>query len=115
MKRIFLFHAVIAAVAAFANTLPASTVIPARLQSTPVLLRGGTVHPVVGAVIPQGEVLFAEGRIVAIGTGLSVPAGTQDCGYQGGRFIRVSSPPAPGSDWPRPRRCVRQWMRQNWA
>lgn len=38
-------------------------------QSRPILLIGGTVHPVSGAAIPGGHVLFDNGRITSVGAG----------------------------------------------
>lgn len=46
----------------------ASPEIPGAPQSAPIALVGGTVHPVSGPEIPDGIVLFNEGRIVAVGT-----------------------------------------------
>ena len=40
----------------------------------PVAIEGGTVHPVSGPPIEGGTVVFAEGRITAVGTNVAVPA-----------------------------------------
>jgi imidazolonepropionase-like amidohydrolase len=65
---------VLFAVAALAA---ASTITPAKRPATPVLLKGGEVHTVSGAVLPKTDVLLADGRIAAIGAGLKAPAGAQ--------------------------------------
>jgi imidazolonepropionase-like amidohydrolase len=72
LVRIILFSLACGVVAA-----SGSTVLPARPQTTPVLLRGGTVFPVSGPPIQDGEVLFADGEIVAVGRALRVPPGTE--------------------------------------
>ena len=43
--------------------------------SAPTLIRGATVMTAAGEVIPGGEVLMVDGRIAAVGTGLTAPAG----------------------------------------
>lgn len=50
----------------------ASDQIPGAPQSTPIVLTGGTLHPVSGEAF-QGELLFAEGRIVALGERVERP------------------------------------------
>jgi len=45
---------------------------PARAQT--IALTGGTVHPVSGAPIENGTVLIRDGRIVAVGRDISIPA-----------------------------------------
>lgn len=61
-----------AAVAAFAAPL-----VPAPQPATPLLLRGGTVHPVSGPDLPDGDILIVAGRIAAVGQGLAAPDGTR--------------------------------------
>lgn len=51
--------------------------IPAKPQDHPIALVGGTVHPVSGPEIPNGTVLFEKGKITAIGTGITLPSGTE--------------------------------------
>jgi imidazolonepropionase-like amidohydrolase len=41
------------------------------------LLRGGTVHPVSGPDIPNASVLVRDGKITAVGAGLSAPKGVR--------------------------------------
>lgn len=71
------------AVAALAAT--ASTITPAQRPAAPVLLKGGAVHTVSGAVLPKTDVLLADGKIAAIGAGLKAPAGTQVIDVSGKR------------------------------
>jgi imidazolonepropionase-like amidohydrolase len=52
----------------------ASDPIPAKKQDHPIALIGGTIHPVVGADIPNGTILFENGKIIGIGTTVSLPA-----------------------------------------
>ncbi len=51
--------------------------IPGAPQSQPILLEGATIHPVSGPPLVDGSLLFAEGRIVAIGKDLEVPENTR--------------------------------------
>lgn len=48
----------------------------AQAQDT-ILIRNGTIVPVVGKVIPNGSLLIQQGRIARIGTNLTAPAGAQ--------------------------------------
>jgi hypothetical protein len=70
------------AVVASAALAGQSAQIPAPTQATPVALIHATVHPVVAngpATIPDGHVLFVEGRITSVGPGVPavLPAGTR--------------------------------------
>lgn len=47
--------------------------IPAKRQNHPIALVGGTIHTISGAVIERGTVLFENGKIVGIGTNVSIP------------------------------------------
>ena len=42
-----------------------------------IAITGGTVHPVSGPPIPGGTVLMRDGKIVAVGSGVAVPADAQ--------------------------------------
>ncbi len=53
------------------------TEIPAKPQDHPIVLTGGTIHPVSGPAIEGGMILFDKGKIVAIGRDLTLPAGTE--------------------------------------
>ncbi|WP_442509706.1 amidohydrolase family protein [Novipirellula sp. SH528] len=57
--------------------LPANDQIPGIEQSRPILIRGATLHPVDGDVIDEGDLLFDEGRIVALGTNVQAEKGTR--------------------------------------
>lgn len=55
----------------------ASDPIPAKKQDHPIALVGGTVHPITGADIPNGTILFEKGKITAIGSDIALPSGTE--------------------------------------
>lgn len=57
--------------------LLASTPIPAKKQERPIVLIGGTIYTVSGAVIENGMILFDKGKITAIGTSLTIPANAE--------------------------------------
>jgi imidazolonepropionase-like amidohydrolase len=57
--------------------------VPGPAQNHPVVLVGGTVHPVSGPAIEDGVVVFEKGKIVAVGTGLKAPAGAQTISITG--------------------------------
>ncbi len=50
---------------------------PAPPQQHPIVVTGGTIHTITGEVITDGMLLFDEGRIVAVGTDLDIPPGTE--------------------------------------
>jgi imidazolonepropionase-like amidohydrolase len=52
----------------------ASDAIPAAKQKKPIALIGGTIHTVSGAVLENATILFDKGKIVALGTNVSIPA-----------------------------------------
>lgn len=52
----------------------ASEPVPAPKQKKPIALVGGTIHTVSGPVIDQGTILFDKGKIIAIGTSVTLPA-----------------------------------------
>jgi imidazolonepropionase-like amidohydrolase len=56
--------------------LAANGNVPAKAQSAPILLKGGTVYTVTGNVLQNTDVLFEKGKITAIGTNLNLPANT---------------------------------------
>jgi imidazolonepropionase-like amidohydrolase len=51
----------------------ASDQIPAKPQDHPIVIANATIHPMVGSVIEQGMIFFDKGKIVAVGTNLSIP------------------------------------------
>lgn len=55
----------------------ASTPVPAKKQDKPIVLIGGTIHTVSGAVIENGMILFDKGKIAAVGKNIEVPTGTE--------------------------------------
>jgi imidazolonepropionase-like amidohydrolase len=55
-------------------TLLTSTAL-AQPQTGTYVIRGGTVVPVVGAQIPNGTVVIAQGKIQAVGANVQAPAG----------------------------------------
>ena len=61
----------------------ASNQVPAPPQDHPIALVGGTIHPVSGPVIENGTILFDNGRIVAIGTNVTLPQGTEQIDITG--------------------------------
>lgn len=65
-----------------AGSLRASE-IPAKPQDHPIALVGGTVHPVSGPEIANGTVLFENGKITAVGAGVTLPAGTEKIDVSG--------------------------------
>ena len=59
------------------SALSASDQVPGPPQAQPIALVGGTVHPVSGPSIENGTVVFDEGRIVAVGKDVELPAETK--------------------------------------
>ncbi|MEX0938239.1 MAG: amidohydrolase family protein [Pirellulales bacterium] len=51
----------------------ASPEVPGAPQGKPIALVGGTVHTVSGEEIQSGTIVFADGKIVALGTDVEVP------------------------------------------
>jgi imidazolonepropionase-like amidohydrolase len=51
----------------------AAPLIPAPPVTTPLLLRGGTVHPVASLPVAGADVLIMQGRIAAVGARLTAP------------------------------------------
>lgn len=60
---------------AFAAAIAAALAAPAAAQT--VAIEGGTVHTMTGAPIQNGTVLVRDGRIVAVGQNVAVPAGAR--------------------------------------
>lgn len=52
----------------------ADETMPGRKQTKPIALVGGTVHPVSGPAIENATIIFNEGKIVAVGPAIDVPA-----------------------------------------
>lgn len=74
MKRAFVF-----VVAAFCmlGVVRASDTIPAPPQAKPVAIKGATIHPVTGPNIPNGTIVFENGKITAIGADAAIPPGAE--------------------------------------
>lgn len=51
--------------------------VPGPPQTSPIVLHGGTVHPVSGPDLPGTDVVFEKGRITAIGVQLPLPEGAK--------------------------------------
>ena len=60
-----------------ATSLQASDTIPAPPQTKPVAIKGATIHPVSGPDIPNGTIVFENGKITAIGADAAVPSGAE--------------------------------------
>ena len=65
--------------------LPAHDQLPGEMPEGPVLLTGGDLYTVSGAVLEATDLLFADGEIVEIGVGLTPPAGTEVVDVSGSR------------------------------
>ena len=52
----------------------ASTQIPGPPQQRPVAIVDATIHPIDASVIERGSILFDQGRIVALGKEIEIPA-----------------------------------------
>lgn len=70
----FLCVAALAGALLIASGVRASDELPAPPQSQPIVLRGATIHPVTGADIPGGDILFEKGKITGVGRDLALPA-----------------------------------------
>jgi imidazolonepropionase-like amidohydrolase len=57
--------------------------IPAKPQDHPIAIVGGTIHPITSAPVENGTILFEGGKIVAIGTDISVPQNAETIRAEG--------------------------------
>jgi len=71
MKRV-LFISVALCLTASIN---ASDTIPAASQTKPIAIKGATIHPVSGPDIPNGTIVFENGKITALGADAAIPSG----------------------------------------
>ena len=62
-------------IAACCGLPAASARTPAPAQSQPIAIVGGTVHTVSHGVIEEGTVVFADGKLTAVGAEVAVPEG----------------------------------------
>ncbi len=65
----------------------ASPEIPGAPQQRPIALVGATVHPVCAPAIPNGIVLFAEGKISAVGTNVDIPADAEQIAISADKHV----------------------------
>ncbi len=79
MKKIF--FSILSFAFLFANGQP--NVYPAPKQTQPVAITGATVHIGNGQVLNNATVVIIDGKITAVGTNVSVPAGAQTVNAQG--------------------------------
>ncbi len=68
MKKIILF--------VFVSLLFSNNQIPGTDQKRPILLRGGTLHTVVGDILEEHDLLFAEGKIITVEEQIQPSPGT---------------------------------------
>ena len=73
----------VAAILLAGSVAQAAPEIPGKPQEKPIALVGGTVHTSSGPEIPDATLLFAEGKIVAIGPKLPLPEGTETIDVRG--------------------------------
>lgn len=77
MKTIVLILCMMLPVLSGGTLVAGGTEIPAKPQDHPIVLTGGTIHPVSGPEIPDGMILFDGGKIVAIGVDIELPPNTE--------------------------------------
>ena len=61
----------------------ASDEVPSKKQDHPIALIGATIHPVNGAVIQNGTILFENGMIKELGANVNLPSGTDSINVAG--------------------------------
>ena len=61
----------------FLTAIAQETVYPAPKQTQPIALTGATVHVGNGQVLNNATVLMTDGKITAVGTNVTIPAGAQ--------------------------------------
>jgi imidazolonepropionase-like amidohydrolase len=66
-----------------APTLTALAVLASCAAAQSIAIVGGTVYPISGSRIREGTVLIANGRIQAVGAGLTIPAGATEIDARG--------------------------------
>ena len=67
----------------FSGVLPGSDQVPGPKQERPIVLVGGTIHPVSGPAIPNGQILFVDGKIVEVGRQVNIPQGAEEIDVTG--------------------------------
>src|SRR3954469_7805978 len=73
-NRTLIFLGLLGVLALIPPSAPAADQLPGEPQHGPILLAGGDVYTVSGEVIHGGQVLFDEGRIVAVGKNVQAPS-----------------------------------------
>lgn len=73
----------VCALCSIASALSAATSVPGGAQQRAVALVGGTLHPVSAPDVLEGTLLFSDGRIVAMGKDVEVPADAQRVDVRG--------------------------------
>ena len=58
-------------------SINASDTIPAPPQTKPIAIKGATIHPVSGPEIPNGTIVFENGKITALGADAAIPSGAE--------------------------------------
>lgn len=81
--RSFLTYTTALATGLVAAIAYASPEIPGARQDHPIALVGATVHPVSGAAIEGGTLVFDGGKIVAVGGDVQLPEGTEQIDLAG--------------------------------
>ncbi|HEX4128778.1 MAG TPA: amidohydrolase family protein [Pirellulales bacterium] len=66
-----------------AHAVHANDEVPGARQTKPIALTGATIHPVSSAPIENGTIVFARGKIVAVGRDVDVPAGAEHIDVKG--------------------------------
>lgn len=80
MKKIFLSFSIISFLAA---AKAQENMAPAPKQAQPILITGATVHQGNGQVLNNASIVVVDGKITAVGTSVSVPAGAKTINAQG--------------------------------
>ena len=83
------FKLILGSVVAFAMVVSnaswatAQNAVPGATQSEPVALVGGTLHPMSGDKIEDGTIVFADGKITAIGADVELPEKVKTISIEG--------------------------------
>lgn len=72
-----LVAAVVGAMAATSTAAAAHDQVPGEKQQQPIVLQGGTLHTVTQGTLTDTDLVFADGKITAIGMDLAVPEGAK--------------------------------------
>ena len=83
MHRLNVRFLVIGLLVNFTAQLFAHDQVPGQPQKGPIVIRGATIHRVDQPVIQRGEILFNEGKIIAVGEKVTVPPGAVEIMAEG--------------------------------